>query len=249
MLDALGFRGIWKRESLQPLVDSLESLVAILKKDLDDLLAKIDVSKPVIELRFLSDTVVFTVAHDLPFAGEVRAAREAQPNKVVPIAPFSVEVAAAFSALLQARAARSTVPLAFRGAIGFGEFFVRENFLVGPAIDEVAKAHQEAKGAIVFVLPSARAALAHYPPKLRDRGLLPLVLIPEFWVPLKRLRHALGPVINPLALPGSPEDLPDRILKTFGNPRLFSAVWWKRRATSRLLGTARKHLMRLGGGQ
>lgn len=249
MLDALGFRGIWKRESLNALEGSLETLVATLRRDIDELIQKIAISKPVIEARFLSDTVVFTVAHDVPFSGKGGGGSDGVAAGGFPIAPFSVEVAAAFSSLLQARSALSAIPLAFRGAIGFGEFYVKENFLIGPAVDEVAVAHQEANGAIVFMLPSAASALALHPPTLRDRGLLPRVLIPDFRVPLKRLRHVVAPVVNPLALPGSPEDLSDRILRTFGNPRLFSSVWWKLRATTCLLGVAEKQLSRSGASQ
>lgn len=242
MMDALGFRGIWKRVELLALLKNLEVLEKVLSVDVDELCRSIGFAKPVVEVRFLSDTVLFTVAHDLPFTSREGESPETETGPVVPIAPFSVEVAAAFAALLQARAASSSVPLAFRGAIGFGEYFVKDNYLIGPAIDEVALAHQVANGALVFLLPSASAALRLYPESLRDRGVLRTAMIPDYRVPLKRLRWLRRAVVNPLGFPSLRPDVSDRILATFGNPSPLSSIWWKRRATEHFLKAATLHL-------
>lgn len=245
MLDALGFRGIWRRVGLDELRSSLNQLTATVRRDVEDLVQRIGGTKPVIETRFLSDTVVFTVAHDLPFtSGPPTGIRDAG-EKAAAIAPFSVEVAAAFASLFQARAVSAPVPLAFRGAIGFGDYVLDGNFLIGPAIDEVAEEHQAPNGAFVWLLPSAAAVLDLYQAQDRKQQLLERVLIRGIRIPVKRGWARRGLVVNPLAAPGVPNETEQRLLATFGEPRVLSGVWWKRRATEQLLNAARAHNVRV----
>ena len=243
VVDALGFKGIWKRHAVENVLGSLRDLVDLVQKDVADLVKAISGLSPVIESRFLSDTVVFTVAHDLPY----ETAPQGNPDvalgaRMVPVGAFTVELACALGALIQARGALSPVPMAFRGAIGFGDYRIERDFLVGPAIDETAAAHERANGAIVWVTPSAEATLRIAGSRPPDSALLKRMLIPSFRVPLKRFRGTRAPVVNPMAFPGEEERIPGRILSTFGRPRPFSSVWWKRRNTRALLETARNYL-------
>lgn len=43
-----------------------------------------------------------------------------------------------------------------------GEYEVLPHFVIGPAIDEAADAHERAQGAIVWLMPSARARVAEW---------------------------------------------------------------------------------------
>lgn len=247
ILDALGFRGVWRRRDLGVLRESLRNLSDLVVDDVAALVSRIGVTKPAIDLRFLSDTVVFTVAHDLPFSGDLSVDDSGAIGRMPAVGPFSVEVAAAFCSLLQARALLAEVPLAYRGAIGFGEFLVDDNFLIGPAIDEVAAGHQVANAAVVFLLPSAAAELG---PSLCGQGdpwLLRRVLLPRYPLPVRYFRRRAVPVVNPIALHGLPDGSMERLLESFGKPRLLSSVWWKRRATRRLLVAAERHLRKSEG--
>src|SRR5439155_23798737 len=51
-------------------------------------------------------------------------------------------------------------PLAYRGAVTYGGYELRSNFILGPAVDEAARAHDAAQGALM--MPSAREIVADW---------------------------------------------------------------------------------------
>ena len=58
--------------------------------------------------------------------------------------------------------ARSRAPLAYRGAVTYGGYELRSNFILGPAVDEAARAHDAAQGALIWLMPSAREIVADW---------------------------------------------------------------------------------------
>jgi hypothetical protein len=60
------------------------------------------------------------------------------------------------------RVLRSSVPLACRGAIALKSYEVSPHFLIGPAIDEAASAHELAQGAIIWLTPVASGHVARW---------------------------------------------------------------------------------------
>ncbi|MCZ7652514.1 MAG: hypothetical protein M5U13_15635 [Thermoanaerobaculia bacterium] len=217
MLDALGFKGIWNRAGLRQLLEALRSLETATRKGAEDLASAIAGLRPRIAVRFLSDTVVCTVSHAIPFSEEGADGGEGAGPPMLRVGPFSVEVAIGFAAVAQSRAACLGVPLALRGCIGFGDFMVDRNFLVGPAIDEVAEHHQRAEGAVVWLLPSAEAQLDLAGGGLDGRGLPPEALLRGVPSPLKSGGGERLSIVNPLAVPGVP-DFVESLLATFGDP-------------------------------
>lgn len=248
MLDALGFRGIWERVEVAALLNSLRKLVSQTSRDVSDLAKKLGVTRAKVDVRFLSDTVVFGVSHDIPFSTQNLAVKSARGGSMAPIASFSVEVAVAFAAVFQAKAALAPVPLTFRGAIGFGEFLIDGNILVGRAIDEVAKAHQLADGAIVWLLQSAEAELARAQPGYESKSVLSRALLRGVTLPFKDGATRTVSAVNPLSMPNLPRDMRRRLLLPFGKPAAGSDVARKRESTSLFLDQAAKAIAgRLGG--
>ena len=54
------------------------------------------------------------------------------------------------------------MPLSYRGAVGFGDYALDANFIIGPAVDEAAAAHETAQAAIVWLLPRAREHVSRW---------------------------------------------------------------------------------------
>jgi hypothetical protein len=74
----------------------------------------------------------------------------------------AVFIACKLASAIVAMGARTEPSLAYRGCISFGDFEVRDRFLVGPAVDEAAAANNLAQGAFVWLLPSAREVFGLY---------------------------------------------------------------------------------------
>ena len=72
-----------------------------------------------------------------------------------------VELARTLADIL-AEAAVHDPPLAFRGAVSFGQFVFEDDFVCGPAVDDAASAFEVAEGAITWLTP---AALRHWKPR------------------------------------------------------------------------------------
>lgn len=54
-----------------------------------------------------------------------------------------------------AAGARAEVPIAYRGALAFGDAEIHETFMIGPAVDECAECMEQAEAAVVWFAPSA----------------------------------------------------------------------------------------------
>jgi len=163
MIDALGFKGIWRRPEvagdLQKIITKLERLVATAK---DDPSGGMPCSRT-LKIVFLSDTIV--IALTLP--GEE---------------PFtSLKLASRSISRLLVESARTSPVLAYRGAMTFGEFEIKDPFIVGPAVDEAAEAMNAPDAAIVMLTDSA-AQHARLPKSSDTR---PGTVLMPYAVPLK----------------------------------------------------------------
>jgi hypothetical protein len=127
------------------------------------------------------------------------------------------------------RTLRSSIPLAYRGAIAVGAYEVSPHFLIGQAIDEAAGAHELAQGALIWLTPAARDPVALW---LRNQpGNTHLV---KFDVPLKGGDSFSTYTVSPLeqARDQADADLLTRsLLATFSGNHMDIAV--KRQNTAR----------------
>lgn len=142
LLDALGFKGIWKLEnpwSPDHVLSMLRRAATTARDDQAD-----DESDPrgvaSVRLHFLSDTVV-AVAEARPGA---------TPSPLTLIEVLCMRLAEFTEGMLI-----GAPPLAYRGAVAFGDFLIEEPFILGPAVDEAAEAERLAEGAFVWMCPSA----------------------------------------------------------------------------------------------
>jgi hypothetical protein len=180
LMDALGFKGIWKdpnrpADVLRRMAALKKSAKAFRKHFRDEAF----VGMPVVETRvlFVSDSIFLAA---WPGSRRGQTARTLKDECL-----FAVELMAL---ILTWRAVEGDgVKFRYRGVIGYGEFAVagRDDFIVGPAVDEVASLEREAEGAFVWMAPSANS-------REDEAGLI------RYDVPLKGGARYRTNVINPL---------------------------------------------------
>ena len=150
MMDALGVKGIWKYHGRQEVLDRLHLIERSVRQLIDIPSAKVARGMgfdPFIT--FLSDTIV------MAFSDPRR------PSAVVDLAIAAAGYALHAGATDNQEGRTWSVPLAYRGAIAFGEFHAEERYVLGPAIDEAAGAMDRPEGAFVYLTPSARDLFAY----------------------------------------------------------------------------------------
>jgi hypothetical protein len=163
---------------------------------------------------FLSDTIAVSMCLD-----------ESTPHRLAMSALFLADV---ISWALEATL-RSSVPLAFRGAIAVGSYEVDPNFLIGQAIDDAAEAHQLAQGAIIWLTPVARDHVAQW---LKDQPTNTHLV--KFDVPLKSGGVFNTYTVSPLEQArdlAHADQLTRTLLGTFAGARMDIAL--KRQNTAR----------------
>jgi len=139
LIDAMGFRGIWERhkpeEVLRTLKDTKEWFESRVREQFS--------SQPWMrcEVAFVSDAIAISMSLN-----------ESTPNREA----MSVVYLADVISWVLDKVLRSSVPLAYRGAIAVGDYEVSPHFLIGRAIDEAADAYGLAQGAFIWLMPAAR---------------------------------------------------------------------------------------------
>lgn len=235
IIDALGFKGMWKKRDVADLLATLRAIKGAARSDagyLNELVSQgIDV-----RCVFFSDSVIITAKRKSPDV-------EISDGELV--AHVGVMVQGAIAGGLS-----GSHRIVYRGCIGFGEIEVQEEFLVGPAIDETAEWCERANAAVVWLLPSSRNVF------------IPGVQPPEFFeceVPIKGDGTHRAWVVDPYGridlgqIPGlhvglrpSPRELRARMLAYFGDDRVDVLI--KKEATERLLDAAdENHRRRIAG--
>lgn len=144
MIDALGFRGIWDRWPPADILANMHALKDRLENDLREIATQPDMQ---FDATFLSDTIVLGLA---------------LPSSVPNHAALSAIYVGDIVARILAWSARSSTPLAYRGAIACGQYEISSHFIMGRAIDEAATYHESAEAAIVWLLPDARTLVGDW---------------------------------------------------------------------------------------
>ena len=221
MMDALGFKGIWKKpgHKAEEITQMLQAIAdfhgAILKSALAEL-ESLNV-EPNIKMSFLSDTVVIGVSLNMKDAANNEHATH-----------LAALLASQFASAVQLIASQAKYPLAYRGAISMGDFVINHPFIVGPAVDDAASHMEMADAAVVWTTPSLRDHLEQQ--EVDNEFLF------RFRVPLKGLGMYDTYVVNPFGYCGSGEDVAEAtrsIMKTMTGVYNV-AVDMKRQNTSML---------------
>ena len=211
LIDALGFRGIWRRYDPNAVLTELKAA----KNQIE---AHVHMNAQTYmdqQVAFLSDTIAISTL-----------VRETENHRLAWAVLYLGDVIAK---VLDMRL-RSNMPLAYRGAIAVGNYGVSPHFLIGEAIDEAANARDLAQGAFIWITPGARDEVAQL---LKDKPECATGLV-EFDVPLKSGDTFNTFTVSPIAKVRSADDahaLTRRLLETFSSRRMDVAI--KRQNTIR----------------
>lgn len=142
MMDCLGYKGIWERADADKVLEQFLQIEKIAARSLEEgVLGHYKTLGIRYRLSFLSDTVV--VGADAPGVAQLPL-----PDKGRLMHAACVVAQKIASDLL-----RMAPPLAVRGCACYGRFDMTRNFIIGPAVDEVAELHELADGAFLWVPP------------------------------------------------------------------------------------------------
>lgn len=202
LLDVLGFKGIWRSKKVTPqdilarmrriegtTVSTTAFWEKVIPKDVD--------GNPEVVLRIIvvSDSIFvaswMTTAH--------------HPEELT--ASLFVTHAAC-KAILVGGVSEDVLPLAYRGVITIGEFAAdpKGNFVVGPAVDDVASLEREAEGAFIWYTPDASRVYTQL-------GMVDPDVV-RYAVPMKGGRELRTLVLDPLhAVPPLDEQILQRMFQ------------------------------------
>lgn len=202
VLDALGFKGIWRRQDLSTLINHLRESVkfgrAIAKASqyqftVDPVMSRIGVTSTV---RMFSDTVLIAVHFDpselrekLVGLGKDEAWLK---NRVVLTVLFDVCM------FLSIAIAKKPV-LVYRGCVCAGEMLIDSDIFLGPAVDEAAEKSPLADGGFVWLARSAQSWISDDMIPTRPVITLDELAIP-YAVSLKGGSTYQTRVVNPLLM-------------------------------------------------
>ena len=145
LIDALGFRGIWERHTPAEVLTELKTTKAWIEGRVETQFS----SQPWMQCQvtFLSDTIAISMS-----LAESTAHKQA----------MSVLYLCDVISWVLDRMLRASIRLAYRGAVSVGNYEMSPHFLIGPAIDEAAGAHELAQGAFIWLTPTARDHVAEW---------------------------------------------------------------------------------------
>ncbi|MEO8900513.1 MAG: hypothetical protein ABI627_03230, partial [Polyangiaceae bacterium] len=222
IVDALGFRGIWRKSKSGEVLAMLRAIKGSALSDAA-LLNQLISQGITVRCVFFSDSLIVT-AERSPEGLEVSDSEL--------VAHVGIIVQGVIS-----RALSGPHRLVYRGCIAFGDIDSEHEFFVGPAIDEAAAWYERANAAVVWLLPSAGQVIDSQFPS------------PEFFVwdvPIKGEGKLRAWVVDPYGrldaeqLPGipvglrpSPAELRRRMLDYFDATRVDVMI--KKEETARLL--------------
>jgi hypothetical protein len=208
VVDALGFKEARRMHGVQKLVSSVKNARRRMAADAE--LGNLLGAEEVLTAAFSDTVIIASVANNLEGVGH------------------GVERLAGATSALVTDAALGVAPLAYRGCIAAGPLLVVDDIFVGDAIDEAAQWYEQALAAVVWLTPSARAAvsaprskpaLVEWDLPLRDRGPLTVLAVNPFFatVLLRRtddeIRAGIDQVTKALLQPFETSMAVDVILK------------------------------------
>lgn len=225
LVDALGFKGIWKRF---PSEKVLRFLARARERAIKDAVLRQIFNNQHLSVIAFSDTLLL-VAFPRDGAPEDEGLADA------------IEAIASTVSFLQITGTggeEDEPKLAYRGCVAVGEVSVGGGLFVGEAVDEAAEWYEKADAGLVWLTPSAARAAA---PSAEDK--VPS-LVP-FDIPLKT-GNLSGLVVNPFLVQatqsygtsGSLDTLEQRLLKPFGESNAVD-VAIKRQHTARFFSVAK----------
>jgi hypothetical protein len=192
IIDALGFKGIWRRHSPDAVAATLREARRIGTKMAKDVLMYEAVQHvyaasgghiPEISALSFSDNIFFTAV--------VPEARD----RLAALAATTGVVAAGLSYIMRTTS-QAEVPIIYRGVISAGDCIIdtESSLFIGEAVDEAGDLYEEADGAFVWLSPSA-ASLDY---SEWSYGAWSELLV-DYDVPLKGGRSFGTKVVNPCA--------------------------------------------------
>jgi hypothetical protein len=151
LIDALGFKGIWKRLEPSRVVNTLRGF----RRLADEMTA--DVNQWPTSVSFhaqaISDSLIFaTTTSDTSLEGA---------QQMVEL--LGVAVSGTLGAALL-----GDLPLAFRGHLAVGDGLLEDGILIGEAVDVAAAQYEKADLACVWLCPQARQVVESIDPKKRN---------------------------------------------------------------------------------
>ena len=173
VVDALGFKGIWKRKPVREVLGELRRL----KRNVQDLEVVLPLMPlPALSVLVFSDTVAIVA----------QASSDSEQSRLDAICAVVVAVAS-----LLAEGASASVPFVYRGAIATGQCLADpdDQLLLGEAVDEAAELMNLADGSFVWLSPNTAIA----------SGTMVEAFLVDFPVPLKDGRRITTKVVDPFA--------------------------------------------------
>jgi hypothetical protein len=226
IMDALGFKGIWKRLGVPATLSMLRHVkdAGAAQTQFTNELSRMlwqriaaDAREPSFALRVVSDTIIVAA----------QGWDDALPNPRSHAEYFLAQVVGICRECLSV-AAKEPEPVSFRGCIAVGDVCIQDDFVLGDAVDEAAQWHEQAEAALVWLAPSAlRMSTAENPFNLLGWQLL------RWNVPLKGGCSYETFAVNPHPLD---QDVEQRLLQSFGDRVEVNA---KKQHTRRFLEAAR----------
>jgi hypothetical protein len=146
LLDCLGFKGIWSRPSSH---SSPEQIIGFLEQT--EAHAQV---LPAVQLHALGKQVEFFFAFVSDTVAIGARLRDSKPHTDHQRG-FLVSAVGQACRDIALRFVDCAPPLLMRGSIAYGEYLLRKNFFVGPAVDEAASFFETAQGAFIWGTPEA----------------------------------------------------------------------------------------------
>lgn len=239
ILDALGVKGIWKRESPEAILSKLRALRSVVVGDISKAQQAfpkmVGTESMTRHAAFLSDSLVIGVSVQpggIGFLGPIPPVTGGFPDLVRQDHSLR-DLLFTLTRLLNVAVAEPP-RLAYRGTIACGAFEFDDVFVLGPAIDEAAELASRADGAFVWFAPSAMEVHRQF---AQFHSYMPFfdTLAPPYAVPMKGGEIIATRSLNPFAEhePESREVLLDALLSTFASTS--DAVRRKRENTESFL--------------
>jgi hypothetical protein len=242
ILDALGFKGIWRKHSVDLIARRLRDARGIADRAIVKVKNWIANTEPAdkagmtCEVHVISDTVIFAVlAKSLESDTlSIQARDETMCAKAACVA-----TATTFAGVFLGEMMRDDPPIVFRGCVSCGDMLIDGPILLGPAVDDAAEKSQLADGGFVWCTSSACKLLSW--DHTETQILLHRVPTFEYEVPLRSGGRYKTRVVNPFHhMPkGSHSGMIVRTLATFDDQSLDVEV--KKQNTEAMLKAARAH--------
>lgn len=195
-LDAMGFKGIWRRHKPDRVLAKLAQVADRIRK-LETILQTAQAESgepwyPRVQVLFVSDSIFITCGH------YVR--RSDQPDFEVLLATsiHTVALLAGMAMVYGLENADNEVPLIYRGTIAVGEFLASSGdlpFIVGAPVDAAVGAEKYAQGAFVWLTPEARDVYFEH---LHGKKTQDSRILRPYLLPMKEYGEYETFVVNPL---------------------------------------------------